>query len=56
MAQAVEYNEPVLVGIAAQSEIFDDALLPCIEKVMNGADPAEALAEADALITGFLQE
>ena len=56
MAQAVEYNEPVLVGIAAQTQIFDDALLPCIEKVMNGADPQEAIAEADALITSFLQE
>lgn len=44
------------VGIPYSGLISDEAVTPMVEKVMNGEDPAAAMAEADAIITSIIAE
>lgn len=56
MASALEFGEVYLQGLNNVSAINNDVIFPMIERVMNGADVAAELAQAETAMNMMLSE
>ena len=56
MSAALQYGIPYLQGVDASSAITNDVLYPMLESIMNGADVATELANAQAAMEMLMAE
>ncbi|WP_308753002.1 ABC transporter substrate-binding protein [uncultured Anaerotruncus sp.] len=54
MGGQASYAQAILPGNPQASVIIDDVVLPMVESIQMGADPATALEEADAVLQGMV--